>query len=77
MEVGGGETQRATVGLTLTQGTLQMDALYEDLFSYLDHNGDGTVNVLELKEDLKDLGVINSLEDDQVVFMKFRLMSGL
>lgn len=77
MEVGGGETQRATVGLTLTQGTLQMDALYEDLFSYLDHNGDGTVNVLEFKEDLKDLGVINSLEDDQVVFMKFRLMSGL
>lgn len=51
-----------------------MDSLYEDLFWYLDHDEDGAVDLFEFQEGLQDLGVTLSLEDDEVGFMKLRLI---
>lgn len=53
-----------------------MDSLYEDLFWYLDHDEDGAVDLFEFQEGLQDLGVTLSLEDDEVGFMKLRLLWG-
>lgn len=53
-----------------------MDSLYEDLFWYLDHDEDGAVDLFEFQEGLQDLGVTLSLEDDEVGFMKLRLIWG-
>ena len=53
-----------------------MDSLYEDLFWYLDHDEDGAVDFYEFQEGLQDLGISHSLEDDEVGFMKLRLIWG-
>lgn len=53
-----------------------MDSLYEDLFWYLDHDEDGALDFFEFQEGLQDLGVSHSLEDDEVGFMKLRLIWG-
>lgn len=53
-----------------------MDSLYEDLFWYLDHDEDGALDFFEFQEGLQDLGVSRSLEDDEVGFMKLRLIWG-
>ncbi|OBS65331.1 hypothetical protein A6R68_06154, partial [Neotoma lepida] len=46
-----------------------MDSLYEDLFWYLDCDGDGAVDIFELHKGLKGLRVNHSLEDDQKIFV--------
>lgn len=43
-----------------------MDALYGDLFWQLDYDKDGTLDILEFQEGLMDLGVTQSLEEEQV-----------
>lgn len=53
-----------------------MDSLYKDLFWYLDHDEEGAVDFFEFQEGLQDLGVTHSLEDDEVGFMKLRLVWG-